>query len=349
MSETKSVKKNKRFKKLGLVLLLGICILLFLSPYIKEYNATTSSKNGRITAITINEGDSVFKVGAELAKKGLIKTKFTFALKYYLNRSTYSNIYPGEYKLNIGMCLADILKRISVPPEPMPAVETFTLTIPEGYSAEMIAARCNRLGICTEEEFLAAVEANDYDYEFIKHIPEGNYRRKLEGFLFPATYEFYENVTPHDMVDKMLGTFEQTYLVNFSDYENMFYNVTVASMIEREAAVPGERATISGVIKNRLAKPMRLQIDATAVYAKSNGYYDIENVTAGDVQFNSPYNTYLNDGLPPGPICSPGISSIIAAANPENHKWYYYHTDEVKKDGSHIFTETYGEHNSTMN
>lgn len=349
MSETKSFNKKKRFKKLGMILILVICILLFLYPYIKEYTATTSAENGRVTTVTINEGDSAFKVGAALADKDLIKTRFTFVLKYYLNRSTYPNIYPGEYNLNKGMCLADILKKISIPPEPVPELETFTITIPEGYSAEMIAARCNRLGICTEEEFLTAVEANDYDYEFIKHIPEGNYRRKLEGFLFPATYEFYENATPHDMVDKMLATFEQAYKVNFSDYDNMFYNVTVASMIEREAAVPKERATISGVIKNRLAKPMRLQIDATAVYAKSNGYYDIENVTASDVQFASPYNTYLNDGLPPGPICSPGISSVIAAANPENHNWYYYHTDEVKKDGSHIFTETYGEHNATMN
>ena len=245
--------------------------------------------------------------------------------------------------------MADILKIITTSPESGKEKECFVLAVPEGYSAEMIAARCNRLGICTEEEFLAAVEANDYTHEFIKHIPEGNYRRKLEGFLFPATYEFYVDVTPHEMVDKMLSTFEQNYLLYFSDYDNMFYNITVASMVEREAALASERPTIAGVIKNRLEKPMRLQIDATAVYAKSNGYYDIEVVTGDDMKFDSPYNTYLYDGLPPGPICNARIDSIVAAANPEEHSWYYYHTDETKDDRSHIFTETYQQHVSTMN
>ncbi|MBR3932823.1 MAG: endolytic transglycosylase MltG [Clostridia bacterium] len=346
MSESQKNPK-KSYVIIGIVALLLVCIILFISPYISEYNDTTS-ENGRVISFEIAEGQSAYSVASSLADKELIKSKYTFLIKYYLNGDDYPGIYPGEYSLHKGMCLADILKKISVAPEPVPQKETYTLVIPEGYSAEMIAAKCNRLGICTKEEFLEAVDATDYTYEFIKHIPEGGYRHKLEGFLFPATYEFYVDATPHDMVNKMLATFEERYLAEFSSYDNLFYNVTVASMIEREAAVASERATISGVIKNRLEKPMRLQLDATAVYAKSNGYYDIENVTASDVRFESTYNTYLCDGLPPGPICSAGIASIVAAANPEEHNWYYYHTDEVKKDGSHIFTETYNEHNTTM-
>jgi len=348
MNEAKKFDKNIILLIISCALLLLMCIIFIIYPYIKEYNATTS-KNGRLAVVTINEGDSAYDVGTKLSKKGLIKTRFNFVIKYHLNRDKYPAIYPGEYNLHHGMCLADILKKVSTPPQAAAPRETFVLTIPEGYSAEMIAARCNRLGICTEEDFLAAVDANDYTHEFIKYIPEGNYRHKLEGFLFPATYEFYVGATPHEMVDKMLATFQQNYLANFSNYDNMFYNVTVASIIEREAALASERATISGVIKNRLEKPMKLEIDATAVYGKTNGYFDIETVTAEDVQYDTIYNTYIYYGLPPGPICSSGIMSIIAAANPEEHNWYFYHTDTTKNDGSHIFTETFDDHNSTMN
>ena len=99
---------------------------------------------------------------------------------------------------------------------------------------------------------------------------------------------------------------------------------------------------------NRLKIDMPLQACATVIYAKSNGAYDMDTVLYSDLEFPSPYNTYRNEGLPVGPICNPGIKAIEAAINPESHSYLYYHTDEKKKDGSHIFTETYGEHNLTQ-
>ena len=111
---------------------------------------------------------------------------------------------------------------------------------------------------------------------------------------------------------------------------------------------PCLRPKIAGVIYNRLNDSMLLQVDATVVYAKSNGRYDMTSVSYDDLKVDSPYNTYKNKGLTPGPICNPGINSIIAAATPESHNYLFYHTDENKKDGSHIFTENFDDHVATM-
>ncbi len=339
MNETQEFSPKKKSKK-WILLAIFVCITVLVFPYIKEYVQTTSH-DGEAVLITVPRGATASDVADILEEKDLIKTKYTFLLKYRLNLNTYKNIQSGEFVMHKGMSLNDILIKLTTQYE---KGDIITITIPEGFSAEMIALRCSNLGLCTEAEFINAIDTESFDYEFIKHIPEGTYRHKLEGFLFPSTYEFFADATAYEIADKMLGEFEKEYLSAFSNYDNMFKNITIASMIEREAKADSEREAISGVIKNRLNMPMLLQIDATAVYAKTNGYYDIEVPSAEDVKFDSPYNTYIYEGLTPGPICCPGIRSITAAANPGNHNYLYYHTDTSKNDGSHIFTETYEEH-----
>lgn len=337
--------KRGKSKKLYVVILIILIIALFkIVPLVKEYNRTVSADGNPVTVV-INDGESARDVAKLLADKGLIKSEWTFVIKYKLNRDKYKEIYSGEFNLNDGMCLADILSAVTTSPN---NGNTYTLIIPEGYSVEMIAAKCEKLGVCSADEFKKAVEANDYNYEFIKSIPDANYKYKLEGFLFPNTYEFFTSATPHDIVDKMLATFESEYKKHFSDFDNVFKNVTVASIVEREAVLDSERPKIAGVIYNRLKDSMLLQVDATVVYAKSNGRYDMTSVSYDDLKVDSPYNTYKNQGLTPGPICNPGINSIIAAANPESHNYLFYHTDENKKDGSHIFTENFDDHVATM-
>ena len=125
--------------------------------------------------------------------------------------------------------------------------------------------------------------------------------------------------------------------------------MTVASLIEREATLSSERPLVSGVIYNRLKIDMLLQIDASVIYGKTLGKYDMEVVLNKDLEDASAYNVYKNKGLPPGPICNPGRESIDAAANPASHDYLYYHTDTKKNDGSHIFTKTFDEHLETMN
>ena len=307
---------------------------------------SSSSEYGDAVTFNIEAGATARDVATALEEEGLIKSKYTFMIKYRLNRDVYKNIYQGKFYLNKGMCLNDIMDVLLLSP---PENDTFTLTVPEGYSIEMIASKCAEMNICTEQEFISAVLSGDYDYEFLSYIPEADYKYKLEGFLFPSTYEFFSDATPYDIINKMLATFEAEYLKEFSSFDGLFENMIIASMVEREAVLDSERATISGVIKNRLKEPMKLQIDATVVYAKSNGRYDMTEVLNKDLEVESPYNLYKYEGLTPGPICSPGMKSIIAAAKPENHRWLFYHTDEAKKDGSHIFTETFDQHLASMN
>lgn len=345
MEETQKVINNKIKIIIIALVAIVVCGVIILSPYIAEYFSNSSSY-GDAVVFNVPSGATASDVAKMLEDDNFIKSKYTFIVKYRFNRDVYKNIYQGKFYLNKGMCLNDIMKVLLLTP---PETETFTFTVPEGYSIEMIASKCAEMNICTEEEFISAVKNGEYNYEFLSYIPDGNYKYKLEGFLFPSTYEFFEDATPHDIISKMLAAFEAEYKKNFTNYDNLFKNMIVASMVEREAVLDSERAKIAGVIKNRLNEPMKLQIDATVVYAKSNGRYDMTEVLLKDLEVESPYNLYKYEGLTPGPICSPGIKSILAAANPEKHKWLFYHTDEVKKDGSHIFTETFNEHLSTMN
>lgn len=162
--------------------------------------------------------------------------------------------------------------------------------------------------------------------------------------MFPQTYEFFKTATAHEIINTMLGEFEKQYS-KISDIKNIDYDtVVLASLVEREAKLDTERGKIAGVIKNRLNENMLLQIDATVVYAITNGLYNADKVYYKDLENPSPYNTYKYKGLPVGAICNPGIKSLKAALMPDIHKYKFYHTDENKKDGSHIFTENYDEH-----
>jgi len=167
--------------------------------------------------------------------------------------------------------------------------------------------------------------------------------------LFPQTYEFLIGETPHNIINTLLGEFEKQYS-KIGDINNInFDTITMASLVEREAKLDSERDIIAGVIKNRISSNMPLQIDASVVYFLSDGLYDIDRVLYKDLEKDSLYNTYKYRGYPVGPICNPGIKSLKAALMPKHHDYLYYHTDETKKDGSHIFTKNYNEHLNTQN
>lgn len=337
------MKKLKRLITLVILILLIVVVVKAVS-FVPEF-LSLSEYDGEDVTFVVDMGASASQVASDLEDEGILKSKYTFIIKYKLSAPDYGGIYYGEHLITSGMTLDDIIKAITSPAN---GAGTVTLSVPEGYSIEMIASRAAEAGLCTYDEFIGAV-GDEYDYEFIKHIPDADYKYKLEGFLFPSTYEFFAGAGAHQVIDKMLSAFQQEYDKYFSSYDNMFTVVTTASIVEREAVLDSERATIAGVINNRIDSDMLLQVDATVVYAKSAGLYDMTQVTYADLEVDSPYNTYKRKGLTPGPICNPGIKSIIAAANPEKHEWLFYHTDEVKKDGSHIFTKTFDDHVSTMN
>ncbi len=335
----------KLFRKL-LVLLILIAAAVMLYGPVNEY-FRPSKEGGMPVTVTIPQGASVSDIAGILQENGLIEHKWVFQLKAKLS-SHGSALRYGTFELHDNMSLSDIIYTLATKGD---AANTFTLTIPEGYSAEKIAVLLEEKQICTAEDFLDALENGSYSYDFIQDIPSDKpYNYKLQGFLFPSTYEFYNDATPNHIIDTMLGEFDRQYqsIDKGKNKKTLYDIVTMASLIEREARLPEERTTIAGVIQNRLDIDMLLQVDATVIYAISDGLYDVDTVYYKDLETNSPYNTYRFKGLPAGPICSPGLDSLKAAIFPEQHEYYYYHTDEVKKDGSHIFTKDFSSHQNTM-
>ncbi len=304
-----------------------------------------SGINPKTVAVTIKEGTSSVEIAEILKDEGVIHSKLWFLFR--LSTSKYSGkLQYGTFKIDTDASSSEIIETLATKGAKK---RTVTLTVPEGYSVERIKARISEMGLCTEAEFENALK-DDYNYSFLNSVPrDKSIKYRLQGFLYPSTYEFYSDASAHDIIDTLLKEFEkQTASLNIQQ-DKLFDTVIKASMIEREAKLTNERSLIAGVIENRLSSGMPLQLDATVVYAISDGMYNVERVYYKDLETSSKYNTYKYKGLPPGPICCPGIASVKAAANPAKHSYLYYHTDTAKNDGSHIFTESYEAHKNTMN
>ena len=332
-------------KKTALIVFIVAAILIVYHAvtFIGEYMGI-GSISGKSVMVEIKQGASEKSIAEALEKSGVIKYELTFRMK--MRNSPYrGKLHYGQYKLNKGMSLDEIIKTLSVP---VVQEEGINLSVPEGFSVERIAARCEKLGLVSAEEFLETLEKAKFSHDFIKDIPTvKGVKYKLQGYLFPSTYTFTKSSSAYDIIDAMLSQFEKMYSsVKEKNKNNMKMNdiIITASLIEREAKVDKEREVISGVIRNRLKKNMPLQIDATVVYTISDGMYDVERVLYKDLEVDSPYNTYKISGLPAGAICCPGLPSIIAAMTPDSNDYLYYRTDNQKNDGSHIFTETFNEH-----
>lgn len=320
-----------------------IALIIWALPAISEYFGTDTT-DGNSVSVEIPAGATVDAIADILHESGIIESKTAFKLRVKLSGKGTSLNY-GTYTLNDGMSVKDVISYLSDGGNQ----NTVSLVVPEGFSAENIADRAENLGLCSKKDFLMALNES-YGYEFEKYIPQGEYKYRLQGFLFPDTYSFSEGTAASDVVKTMLDNFDAKYRERFGGYdEGVFERIVKASLIEKEARLAAERPTIAGVIENRLAIDMPLQLDAAIVYAVSGGTYDMTGVSYSHLEVDSPYNIYVNRGLPPGPICNPGMSAINAAASPRSHKYLYYHTDTAKNDGSHIFTETYDEHLSTQN
>ena len=327
---------------LALVLIVVVTAVVLTAPVLMEF-FDSESHSGNDVTVTIPQGAAANEIARILKENNIIEHEAAFRLK--LKFSDYNQLNWGTFVLNDGMCIDDVLEVLSLPAN----AEKVTFVVPEGFSVQNIAQRAESLGLCSEQEFLDAL-GDEYDYEFIKYIKDGEYDYKLQGFLFPDTYSFTSDSDAYEIIDTMLSNFDKKYTQNIGEYdEEVFETIIKASLIEKEAKLENERPIIAGVIENRLEIDMLLQLDAAVVYAVTDGIYDASGVSYNNLEVESPYNIYKNKGLTPGPICNPGISAIKAAANPQHHNYLYYHTDNSKNDGSHIFTETYEEHLNTMN
>jgi UPF0755 protein len=322
----------------------------FYDEYMEEYKGTDSYQ-GEDVVVEIPEGSSVKEMAAILKDAGLIKYETAFTKR--VQDSEYrGKLQSGTFTLNTGMNTLQMIETLS------PVIEADTpidkLVVPEGFTIEQIALRCENQGICTEQEFLNAVNSvTTSQFPYLADVPgTADVKYKLQGYLFPATYDIYQETTAESLVKKMLETFENYYTGDLqARAEELGYTsfelVTRASIVEREAKLDEERSIIAGVINNRLNAGMMLQMCPTVLYPLTDGMYDEGRVLYEDLELDSPYNTYMYEGLPAGPICNPGIACINAVLYPTESSYLYYHVADTET-GAHIFTETYEEHIDTQ-
>lgn len=276
---------------------------------------------------------------ADLLKdNGIIEYKGLF--KFYCAIShADTKIDPGTYELNTNYDYRALVKKMQVGSG---AMVTTKVTFPEGYTMEQIFQKLEEEGVCEYDDLMEAAANYQYNYSFLDENALGDATR-LEGFLFPDTYEFYQGMQASSAINKFLVNFHNRLTAEMLDLaEQKGYSlkeiVTIASMIEKEAANDDERSKIASVIYNRLKAGMPLQIDSTVMYVLEE-HGDV--LTTEQTQIDSPYNTYKNTGLPPTPIANPGAASINAALKPADTNYLFYALDA--ESGTHQFFTNYDE------
>lgn len=331
-----------------IITLLSLIVLAVGGAAFYIWNGLRPTTAGEVREVAIPKGSSAFKVAELLEEEGIIRDAFLF--KYYLRyKKEGGQFQAGTYELTPGMERDAVIAKLNS--GDTVKEETIRFTIPEGYTVLQMADKLDSEGIIGKQQFLEVADAKEllsYSGEGALLEPTEAMKHVLEGYMFPDTYEMKKDSTAKDIVVRLLQELDRKLGQLPEDWSNVLEQrklsfhemLTVASMVEREVVNDDERAMVAGVIYNRLNKGMPLQIDATIQYMLEAPK---EKLLTADTQIPGPYNTYLNTGLPPGPIASPSLASIEAALYPQQHDYLYYVT---KKDGTgaHYFSKTYNEH-----
>ena len=344
-------------------IVLAIGVTLGRMAWVCASDVLAFGREDKPVTITVYESDTIEDITQKLYENGLIRYPGLFKL-YASFAVDDGEIHAGIWDLNTRYDYHALVKMMS----PSSSRAVVTLTIPEGYTCRQIFQLMEENKICTALDIGAYAASGELkDYWFLENVERGNIY-SLEGYLFPDTYEFYQNDTPKSVLEKMLDNFETRFTQELRDQlpvlngylsELMLQDgrsedyisahqltmkelVTVASMIEKETSGNQESPAIASVIYNRLyhwgSTPAYLNIDASIIYAWG-GKTDL---TAEDMKIDSPYNTYTHTGLTPTPISNPGLASLQAALNPDKNDYYYYVLDPTA--GSHVFSRTLEEH-----
>ncbi len=279
----------------------------------------------------IHRGQSFASVTKSLEEKGLVdsRRKWTLVARYTGHDET---IRFGEYQISPEMTPLEILNRFS-----RGDVLLHKVTIPEGFTMRQIAARLETAGLCSSEAFITLAT----DTQWIERL--GIPGETLEGYLFPDTYFFEKNPSEKDVIRTMVGKFNNTFTQDWEDRAaemgfSVHEIVTLASIIEKETGLDAERSRVASVFHNRLKRNMRLDSDPTVIY----GIEDFDGrIRTRHLREKTAYNTYMQRGLPPGPIASPGFSSLYAALYPEDTDYLFF---VAKSEIEHHFSKTYEEH-----
>lgn len=328
------MRKSKKTTLVILIILIAIIVLL-LFGFLNLDRPLDSTDNTEVNVV-IPDRVGTSDIANILEENNLIDSAFKFKILSKV-KGYDGEFKSGEYSLNKSMkpseIAAVIIKGVS-------NQESFT--IPEGFSIYKIGKMLEEKGICTMSEFESELESGNFDYSFLPKAIDG--KDKYEGYLYPDTYNIAKNSTAHDVIKACLDNYQDKYekdikkLVDKSG-KSLKEIMTVASIVEREAVKSDERPLVAGVIYNRLKNDMKLQMCSTVQYILKE---DKAVLSIADTEISSDYNTYINEGLPPGPICNPGMASIKAAANPEKTKYIYFVVSS-KLDGSMEYSSDYDE------
>lgn len=338
-------RRQQLFNRTFLYAMMVIVASLLLAVYALHVanDALALMKPSSDLSVKIEKGSTVGRIARELKDAGLIEYRWAFVLFAKVTGNADSFQY-GTYVLNTDM---DYLELVTNLQKTASFRATVTVMIPEGAELREIIATLDEKNVCSAEELWDAVENHPFDYDFLQNLPERENR--LEGYLFPDTYEFFEQSDAVTVLTKFLDNFEVKFSQELRDRAqeigmSIDEVVTLASVIEREAASDEDRATVSSVFHNRLNSTQYplLQSCATVQYVLQERK---PVLTYDDIKIDSPYNTYLYEGLPIGPIASPGLASIRAALYPETTDYYFF---VVSADGTHIFSKTLAEHNAAV-
>ncbi len=281
------------------------------------------------TFVEFKPGSSARRIASDLKHGGIIRSEVAFVLLHLYERKV---LKAGEYMFDHPASQLEVYRRIA-------RGDTYarTVSIPEGYNLFDIAAAVERAGIGTQQEFIEQARTQTA----LVHDLDPR-AQSLEGYLFPDTYRVARKQGPADLVIAMVKRFHQeAKALGLNGNTNTHEIVTMASIVEKETAVPEERPLVAGVFYNRLAQHIPLATDPSVIYAAMLAGRYRGTIYQSDLQFNSPYNTYHVQGLPPGPICNPGAAALQAAMHPAKTDYLYFVSDN---QGHHRFARTFEDH-----
>ncbi len=283
-------------------------------------------------SVLLHSGYSPRRIGTELKKAGVIRSELAFRLWHRFHPQP--RLKAGEYLFEHEASLPQVYGRIA-----RGDIYFHTVTIPEGYTMFDIAKAMEDAGLGPAQDFLHIAETQTHLIADL--APQA---KSLEGYLFPNTYEFTRTQSPEEMMAQMVHQFRQV-AQQIGLTTNVQQTVTMASIVEKETAVPEERPRVASVYYNRLARKMALDADPSVIYAQLLAGTYTGSLHHADLAVNSPYNTYRFPGLPPGPIGNPGRSALAAALHPEETKFLYFVADG---NGHHRFAQSLQEHNRNV-
>ncbi len=337
-----------------LISLLCLIILVVCVIFGYKYSVSAPSNNGEEVSVYVEEGQTYSSIGSILKEKGIIRSEFAY--KIYIKLNETKDLEYGEYHIKNNLSVEDVIKTLERGSKN--TAKTVSITFYEGKNMRDVISKITKNFNISEKDILNKLKDKDYldslieKYWFLtKSIKDKDIYYSLEGYLFPDTYEFYLNSSVEGIFEKLLDNTEHKLEEYKSKIENSKYSIheimTLASIVELEAGTSDDRNGVAGVFYNRLNDKWALGSDVTTYYAEKLDNYS-RDLTNAELNNCNSYNTRsscLDGKLPVGPICNPGIESIVASISPKKHKYYYFVAD---KNGKTYFNKSYSDHTSTV-